>query len=639
MRLRNSHLVRCVIAFLLSGSITGLCQTVTLSRSWLPAGTGSEAVTVTLPALPAPHYELLAEGSIGVRWRGAILPCKMVSATKLSFTVPAELRLPGFTEFVLWDMTSNQPLPYRAWLSVIIPTAATVFEGDPASDRLVAFVGADGTGTGTGGQVTVYSLSSGSALRSIDVPPSERVLTFTPDTAFAWIAVDEAQGRLARMNLATGEMDQQIQIKGGTPPHALAAQVYGPDPRILLVSANDGGFYLSLQAFLNGVQLPNSAPVQVTAPRPLDDRGRILLPSGTVCEMSAQLGFTNCTQIFSKPAYDFNTVWKNKGLAFGQVFDLTTGGKLLDAGAAAGRYFQENNRLLLFPGMLIMDADTLEMYSDLFAWIPRGVAQVRTGQADWLLLELDLAGVLAAHIPQLGPAPLFTAETVVNAATFQPGPVAPGEIVSIFGQNLGPSGGSGPVLTTKTQLATQVEDTKVMFGGAEGTILYAGPNQINVVVPETVQGFDSVPLQVVRYGIPSKRVENKVVPYSPAIFGYAVGDKTYAAVLTSDGLVQGPNHPLRRGDQAAFYATGIGLPEGETADSVATRPAEAPVRPSVTIGGTAATVTYAGVSPGLTAGLSQVNVVIPPDAPRGSAVEVMLTVGGRMQRNVWVSVQ
>jgi uncharacterized protein (TIGR03437 family) len=39
-------------------------------------------------------------------------------------------------------------------------------------------------------------------------------------------------------------------------------------------------------------------------------------------------------------------------------------------------------------------------------------------------------------------------------------------------------------------------------------------------------------------------------------------------------------------------------------------------------------VLYAGGAPGLVAGVLQVNARIPPEAPSGNAVPVLLTVGG-----------
>ena len=49
---------------------------------------------------------------------------------------------------------------------------------------------------------------------------------------------------------------------------------------------------------------------------------------------------------------------------------------------------------------------------------------------------------------------------------------------------------------------------------------------------------------------------------------------------------------------------------------------------SATIGGLPAEVTYAGLAPGYTAGLQQINIRIPDGCPTGAAVPIRLQIGG-----------
>jgi hypothetical protein len=76
-----------------------------------------------------------------------------------------------------------------------------------------------------------------------------------------------------------------------------------------------------------------------------------------------------------------------------------------------------------------------------------------------------VSNVLSLTVGQLGPQ--FTAATVLNAASFAGGPVAPGEIVSIFGTNL---------------------DKNVTFDAIPATLAYFSPTQINVTVPYQIAG-------------------------------------------------------------------------------------------------------------------------------------------------------
>ena len=66
----------------------------------------------------------------------------------------------------------------------------------------------------------------------------------------------------------------------------------------------------------------------------------------------------------------------------------------------------------------------------------------------------------------------------------------------------------------------------------------------------------------------------------------------------------------------------------------------APVQPiQVSIGGQPAHYTYAGEAPGLVAGMMQLNVQIPANAPSGT-LSIQVSIGGNMSQNgVTVSVQ
>lgn len=643
-------------------SANALSQTISITPNWLPAASGTDPIEITFSTLTPDLYELLNEGTVTVRWNSQFLPTQNTAYSTLEFTVPPELRTPGPTEFVLWNSAAQQPLPYSGWISIVIPAPADVFEADPTSNRVVAAVSADGSGSGMGGQIEVYELSTGILKQSIVIPASQRVLAFTPDTAYAWMAVNEGQGQLARLNLSSGQIDQQIQITDGTPPYTLSAQVYRQNPSVLMVSIRSSNFSFSgTRAYTDGHALPNAAPAGALLPFGWDNQGRFITRSGQACQLDASVGFISCdASLFSKLSSPIVflypvIVWKNKIFEYSGAFDLATGAALFSTGSDSGygrvNYLPESNRVVFTDvgRFLIADGDSLEPWADLGSDLVGFInGPQRLWAPDWILMQTyapisstggSAKGILVGHLPQLAPAPSITSQSIVNAATGQTGPLAPGEIISIYGQNMGPTEASGPVPESGLKLATDVESTEVLFDGVAGAILYAGTSQINAVVPETLQGSDSVEVQVVRYGIPSARVLMQVAAVSPGFFSYPVQGQAYAAALTANYAVQGPNTPLERGNLALFYATGLGMAAGETADSIAARAAEVPTRPSVTIGGQPAQVLYAGVSPGETVGLTQLNVIVPADAPTGSAVEAVITLGGQSQGNVWVAVQ
>ena len=84
------------------------------------------------------------------------------------------------------------------------------------------------------------------------------------------------------------------------------------------------------------------------------------------------------------------------------------------------------------------------------------------------------------------PPPLFTQQGVVNAASFRGGPVAPGEIIAIFGTNLGPPTLAGPRLALDGRVDTSIAGTRVWFDGEAAPMIFAVEHQLGVVVPYTV---------------------------------------------------------------------------------------------------------------------------------------------------------
>ncbi|MEO5925010.1 MAG: hypothetical protein ABIR70_14410 [Bryobacteraceae bacterium] len=215
---------------------------------------------------------------------------------------------------------------------------------------------------------------------------------------------------------------------------------------------------------------------------------------------------------------------------------------------------------------------------------------------------------------------------VLNGASFISGPLAPGEIATLLGQSIGPllgtvpeSGASSPILG----------GTSVWFDGVQAPLLYAGPNQINVVVPFEVSG-DRTELLVRRGGVVAANLTVALAASAPAIFALNASGVGPAAVLNQDGSINSATNPARAGEVVSFFATGAGTMDPPATDGTLGRDIkQRPVLPvSTKIGGEEAEVLYAGPAPGLIEGVLQVNCRVPSDLPAGLAVEVTLLVGG-----------
>jgi uncharacterized protein (TIGR03437 family) len=221
--------------------------------------------------------------------------------------------------------------------------------------------------------------------------------------------------------------------------------------------------------------------------------------------------------------------------------------------------------------------------------------------------------------------------SVVNGASFASGAVSPGEMFTIFGSNLGPA-----TLTFHDDLSWDqrfigaVNGTEVLFDGVPAPMVYTSPGQITGVVPYAVAGETSTQVQVLYEGIYSQAVAIPVAASNPAFFMAPGFSKTQVAANNADGTPNSPKNPESRGNTLIMFATGEGQtnPAGIDGALANSTPYPQPVLPvSVTIGGVPATLQYYGAAPGELAGVMQLNVQIPANAPTGTAVPVSVTVG------------
>jgi adhesin/invasin len=216
---------------------------------------------------------------------------------------------------------------------------------------------------------------------------------------------------------------------------------------------------------------------------------------------------------------------------------------------------------------------------------------------------------------------------IVNGATFAPGPVAPGSIVSIFGIDLAdsiPATYSAPL----PWVSPPFGNISLFPGSDEFAAFYQSSSQWNVQLPTTLQAakyFLSV--SVASTGESSSApVAFTVAAVAPYIFTWGTN---HGAVLNGDYSLNTPGSPAAAGSAIMVYLTG----QGAVDPPVPTRQA-APSSPlsyttaatTATIDGASASVSFSGLAPGYV-GLCQVNVSIPDGLPTGQH-KLMINIGG-----------
>ena len=220
---------------------------------------------------------------------------------------------------------------------------------------------------------------------------------------------------------------------------------------------------------------------------------------------------------------------------------------------------------------------------------------------------------------------------VVNAASYFPDAVSPGELVALFGSNLGPANPVGPQLDPSGLVATSLADTRVLFDGVPGPVESSSANQVNAIVPFGLSS-QTTKVQVEYQGRLSDPFSVTVAPSSSGIFAADGTGGGQGLILNQDGTANSADNPASAGSVIVLYATGAGQisPAGQDGAVVTADRLPQPVLPvSATVGGQAAKVLYAGGAFGMVEGVIQVNLQVPAGAVAGPSVPVVLRIGER----------
>ena len=214
---------------------------------------------------------------------------------------------------------------------------------------------------------------------------------------------------------------------------------------------------------------------------------------------------------------------------------------------------------------------------------------------------------------------------IASAAGGFPGPVAPGEILSLYGQGIGPDPAVGARLVDG-RVPSSLGEVQAIFDGLAAPVLLASYFQVNVQVPYEVAGRSKIKLRLLYRDVPSNEVELEVAAAVPEIFT-ASANPSEALALNQDGTLNGPSNSAARGSIVSFFVTGEGQTDPPRATGVPALAAGS-LRASVTIAGRSAEILYAGPAPTLV-GVAQINARIPADVPSGTRrAPVVLTIGG-----------
>ncbi|MEX2301393.1 MAG: hypothetical protein WD733_10680 [Bryobacterales bacterium] len=277
---------------------------------------------------------------------------------------------------------------------------------------------------------------------------------------------------------------------------------------------------------------------------------------------------------------------------------------------------------------------------------------------------LCLTAALLAQQSRL-PQPVVTPEGVVNAASFQREPLAPGSIISIFGTNLGlqiVDGATTPIseIASQIPLATSLGGHSVVFSTGNSEVpapmffVSGQANQINAQVPWELAGQQNTQMTV-RVNDGASVTQSQPVPVdvstagvSPGIFTFDFGPGRAAAinvkVSADDDVINGSfaqpedsiagAQPAPQGGYIIVFVNGMGPvnPPAVTGNNTLDGLRTATQTPTVTVGGLPANVQFSGLAPEFV-GLYQINMILSDDVPPGDQVPIRINLGGALSRD------
>lgn len=250
--------------------------------------------------------------------------------------------------------------------------------------------------------------------------------------------------------------------------------------------------------------------------------------------------------------------------------------------------------------------------------------------------------ILAGGFALRAQTPVIAAGGVLNGASFDKTgqPVAPGSLISIFGNSLANATASADSIP----LSTTLSSVNVSFNGVAAPlkdVVHGGSfDQINAQIPWEVlpAGTTSGTAQVIvtRNGVPSAPLSVNIGT-APGIFTFPGGVGQAVAYGNSDGAIAAPSnsglpftsHPAKINDPTTLVilCTGLGavsptVPTGGIPTGLSTTVTQ----PVVLVGGVQAQVVFSGMSQFV--GVYQLNIVIAPGTPVNNAVPLQIRMNG-----------
>src|SRR5262249_20333185 len=158
-------------------------------------------------------------------------------------------------------------------------------------------------------------------------------------------------------------------------------------------------------------------------------------------------------------------------------------------------------------------------------------------------------GEIAAPVTQTA------AGRIVHSASLREGPVAPGQLLSIFGEGIGPATPAVGAFSDGETLDTLVAGTQVLFDGRPVPLISVQQNQFSVQAPSGLARGSRGSVEVCRAGVRRTASTVDVASAAPGIFT-VTGGAGPALVTNQDGSANSAANPADPGSVITLSTTG-----------------------------------------------------------------------------------
>jgi uncharacterized protein (TIGR03437 family) len=212
--------------------------------------------------------------------------------------------------------------------------------------------------------------------------------------------------------------------------------------------------------------------------------------------------------------------------------------------------------------------------------------------------------------------------------------VAPGSIISIFGQSLATTTQVGPV----NPLAQTIAGTTVTINDSILPLLFVSPQQINAQIPYGLPD-GTYTLEVQNVGQTEISGPLTVARNAPGLFYNTIGSTAYAMAFHADGSLVSTSSPAAGGETISMLGTGFGPYQTPVLDGFFPQNPPPAVSDSVvlSVGGANPTPTSTA-APGFT-GVVSTQFQVPSGLPSGTSVPVLVTINGVDSNTVMLPIQ